>query len=677
MLFRSTAAQPISPKVLGSVSRSYYDPKAGLIYAAVRHTGRMAYLAAIHPDTGRVERLADVQGGALYYVTSLAFDPQGERLFFTTNNNYLRNLNVFDLKMRKSSVIARNLRVGDLVFNQKDSSLWGMRHNDGLSSIVRLAAPFREPKVLHTFPYASDFFDLDLSADGEQLTGTLTDETGTERLVRFRTADLLAKNATFEVLQDFQFNSPGGFVFSPEGRYLYGSSYATGASNLFRVDLETKKLEALSNTETGLFRPLPLPDGSLAAFDYSAQGFQLVKLPVKEIEDVNAIPYLGQSVVEKYPQLKSWNLPPRANINDLELRTYAGRYRPLRNMRLQSMYPIIQGYQDSQAGGMRFDFGDGLGLSRATATLSYSPDDALPQRDRFHVGLEANYWDWHLSAYFNKADFYDLFGPTKVGRRGYGLMGEKRKNLIYDSQRRLDLTMNLAGYSGLDRLPDYQNIVASHPRFVSGTAGLQYSDVDRSLGAIEDEKGVAWNVNARLDYTFPKPFPRVWAGYDRGFLLPVRNSSLWIRSSAGKAFGAASDPLSSFYFGGFGNNWIDKGNFSRYREYYSFPGVHLNQLGASGFAKSMVEWDLPPARFRSLGTTAFYANWARLSLFTGALASSLGDDRVRGYVDTGAQVDVRLVLFTYTKSTFSTGFAAARDRAGHTGTELMFSLKIY
>jgi hypothetical protein len=152
---------------------------------------------------------------------------------------------------------------------------------------------------------------------------------------------------------------------------------------------------------------------------------------------------------------------------------------------------------------------------------------------------------------------------------------------------------------------------------------------------------------------------------------------LWIRSSAGKAFGAATDPFSSFYFGGFGNNWIDKGNFSRYREYYSFPGVHLNQLGASGFAKSMVEWDLPPVRFRSLGTTAFYANWARFSLFTGALASSLGDDRLRGYVDTGAQVDVRLVLFTYTKSTFSTGFAAARDRAGHSGSELMFSLKIY
>jgi len=40
-------------------------------------------------------------------------------------------------------------------------------------------------------------------------------------------------------------------------------------------------------------------------------------------------------------------------------------------------------------------------------------------------------------------------------------------------------------------------------------------------------------------------------------------------------------------------------------------------------------------------------------------------------------VEVGLVWFSQVKSTFSSGFAAARDDAGHTGTELMFSLKIY
>ena len=105
--------------------------------------------------------------------------------------------------------------------------------------------------------------------------------------------------------------------------------------------------------------------------------------------------------------------------------------------------------------------------------------------------------------------------------------------------------------------------------------------------------------------------------------------------------------------------------------------MHLNQIGARNFAKSVLEWDLPPVRFRDLGSTKLYCNWVRLALFSGGLATNLENSQRRGYVNAGAQIDFRLVLFTYTKSTFSTGFAMARDRAGHTGSEFMVSLKLY
>lgn len=675
-----TPVSAASPKTLGSISRSYFDAQANAIYVAVRHTGRMPYLAAIHLDTGRVEHLTDILGGAVYDVSSLAFDPVGRRLFFTTNNSHnMRSLYVFNLKMRKRSLIGHNLRVGDLVFNRKDGSLWGVRHDNGLSTVVRMEGDFKSMRMLYTLPYASDFFDLDLSPDGQQLTGALTDESGTQRLVRFQTADLLAGKTTHEELYNFQFNSPDSFSFSPDGRYLLGSSYVTGASNLFRFNLETKKLEALSNTETGLFRPVQLSDTSLAAFEYSSQGFRLVKLPVKVIEDVNAIPYLGQSVVEKYPKLKSWTLPSRNNIDDLKLRTYAGEYHPVRNIGLQSIYPIVQGYQSDQAAGLRADFGDSLGVAHIASTFSYSPTGpgSAGQRDRFHVGIEANYWEWKLSAYLNRADFYDLFGPTKVGRRGYALIGEKRTDLIHDSDRTLELTTQVAGYSGLDKLPDYQNIVASHTQVVTASCELAYSNLQKSLGAIEDESGVQWKLYGELDNTFPKLFPQIRGDYARGFLLPLRNSSLWLRGSAGRAFGEQSDPFANFYFGAFGNNWIDKGEISRYREYYSFPGAQINEISAQSFLKGQAEWAITPLHFRDLGSTKLYFNWARLALFTGGLVANPGTNQESGYGDVGGQIDVRMVAFSQIKSTISTGFAAAHDRAGHTGTEFMFSLKIY
>jgi hypothetical protein len=206
------------------------------------------------------------------------------------------------------------------------------------------------------------------------------------------------------------------------------------------------------------------------------------------------------------------------------------------------------------------------------------------------------------------------------------------------------------------------------------------------LGAVENEKGSAWNVNARLNYTGPTRFPMLWGGYDRGFLMPLRNSSLWIRTSAGRAFGPSGDTFASFYFGGFGNNWIDKDrqlaasaptDFSRYRGYFSFPGTQLNAIGGRDYVKSTVEWDLPPLRFRSAGWTSVYFNWVRLALFGGALGTDLGNGALRtSYTDAGAQVDLRLVWFTYMKSTFSVGFGVARDQNGHTGTEKMISLKL-
>ena len=46
------------------------------------------------------------------------------------------------------------------------------------------------------------------------------------------------------------------------------------------------------------------------------------------------------------------------------------------------------------------------------------------------------------------------------------------------------------------------------------------------------------------------------------------------------------DPFANFYFGGFGNNYVDHRDEKRYREYYAFPGVELNEIGGRNFVKS-------------------------------------------------------------------------------------------
>jgi hypothetical protein len=672
-----TVARRISKTALGGVSRGYYDEQEKTVYVAMRHPGQIANIAAIDVPTGEIKPLQNIKGPGLYYVTSLAYDPGKRQLFYTTDNNNWRDLCAFDLTTRRDRRLLKDARVGDLAFSPPDGSLWGIRHNNGLSSVVNIAAPYTEVKPAHEFEFGTDLFDIDVSPDGRYLTGALSDLSGRQKLVRFETEKLRRGDASYEVLYDFEYNSPGNFVHSPDGRYLYGSSYYTGASNLFRYDNATKKMDVISNAETGFFRPLPLPDGSLIAFEYTAKGFVPVTVPTLPLQDVTAVKYFGMALLDKYPVLKSWKLPPPSSIESSNLITRAGEYKPLHNLRLITGYPIVQGYKDTAAAGMRFEIADRLRLAGVNLTAGFTPSRNLPANERFHFTFDSHLWNWKVSGYYNNADFYDLFGPTKVSRKGYALRFGHSQYLIYDTPRTLELTWDVAGYTGMDRLPDYQNVVASFRNLFAANAGLKYSHLERSQGAVDDERGVEWGFFSRLNYAGDKASPRLWATYDRGRLLPLRNSSVWFRAAAGKSFGESANPFANFYFGAFGNNYVDHGSISRYRDYYSFPGVALDQLGATSYGKITGEWNLSPVRFRRLGTTWLYLNWVRPSIFSSTLSTKLGTASTRQYyTDLGGQLDFRIVLFTYLNTTLSGGYAGATDYHGHISKEYMISLKI-
>jgi DNA-binding beta-propeller fold protein YncE len=674
-----TVPQRLTTQTLGSVSRAYFDPKDNVIYAGIRYPAHLGNIAAIHVDTGKVDELRDIKGPGGYYVTSLAWDPRGRKLYYTTDNNGLRDLNVYDVETHHSRELQKDIRTGDLAFDAADGSIWGVRHSNGLCSLVEIPAPYKDGDIRREFDYGTDVFDIDVSPDGQFLTGAISDVSGKQKLVRFRIEDLrkgqTKDEITFETLYEFEYNSPGNFVYSPDGRYLYGSSYYTGASNLFRYNFETKKMDVISNAETGLFRPLPLADGSLIAFEYTSKGFMPARVPTKALDDVSAVNYFGQATVNKYPELKAWKLPPPSSVNSENLITQAGLYKPLQNVHLISAYPIVQGYRDTVAVGMRAEFADRLSVAGINVDAGYSPDPSLPSNQRAHVSFEAHWWDWKLTGSYNYADFYDLFGPTKVSRKGESLKLAHSQNLIYDTPRTLTLNWSVAGYSDLNALPEYQNISTNNiGNLLDANLGLKYSNLVKAQAAVDDENGTQWGLHSRLYYTHGA-FPSAWGNYDRGFLLP-RNSAFWLRSSAGKSYGNINSPFASYYFGAFGNNYIDHLSIDRFRDFYSFPGVAIDAISARSFGKLLGEYNLPPMRFREFGTTWLYVNWARFTLFSSDLVTNFTSIPSRAnYVNLGTQLDVRLVLFSFLSSTFSSGYAAA-EHDGHITTEYMFSLKI-
>lgn len=678
-----TEFQPIAGQALGALSRGYVSADGTRLYVAVRYPGRVPAVVAISLEDGSVTELAEVKGAISYRVSSLAYDPANETLFYTTDNLTYRNLMALDLQSGRSQMLLKGARIGDVVFNPADRSLWGLRTNNGFVILVRIPFPYDEWQPVHVFPYGEVAFDLDISPDGELLAVSVagpgpTPSSPQVMQVRvMRSSALLADDAT--ALRKFEFGTavPEGFVFSKDGRYLYGSSYYTGVSNIYRYEIETGKLEAMSNAAVGFFHPLPLDDARLLVFHYTAQGFAPATIAPRPLEDLSAITFLGEQIATQYPVVQGWSLGPPSGIPYESSIVREGVYRPVRELSLEAIYPVIEGYKDYAAVGLHARFSDPVGFDSLSLTASYSPDNALPARERTHLSARFRHEMWTAGLNWNGADFYDLFGPTKRSREGYNGFLAYDRPLIFDPPRTLNLRGRVAYYGDLDSLPGFQNIPSPSDRLFTADLGLVSRDLRSSIGNVDDEKGHSWAIDGHVYEADGDVFPSLRAQFDIGFQLPLPHSSVWLRNGAGYSWGDRDNPLANAYFGGFGNNYVDNGEPKRYRELFTMPGFEIDALQGKSFVKSILEWNLPPWRFDDLGSPGFYASWARPAVFATALLTDPhdGDFREEAY-NLGIQLDFQLQVLHRLPMMLSVGYARGLQGGGLGEDEFMVSLKV-
>jgi hypothetical protein len=673
-----TPKRALTKGALGSISRSFISPDGTEMIGAFRYPGAVAHIGKLSLRDGEVERVTDIKGPMQYRVTSPAYDAESNTLFYTADNYNYRDLMRVDLDSHKKKMLIKDARIGDIVFNRADKSLWGLRHLNGYVSLVRIPPPYEEWSQLYSWPYGQVPFEMDISPDGSMLSLSLGEIDASQYLRVFNTSDLL--EGRVEPIAEYHFATsvPEGFVFTPDGRYLYGSSFITGVSNIFRFEIETGHIEAVSNAETGFFRPIPRADGSLVVFEFTGQGFVPVTIDPVPLEDLSAIIFLGNEIVKKHPVVRDWNVIGTLSQTPYEEKiTHRGKYRPYRELEYESGYTIIEGYRDSVALGWAMSFQDPAQLHNLDFSASYSLDNSLSSSEKLHFSAEYRALNWHARYWHNDADFYDLFGPTKRSRKGDAFIVGYSKALIFDEPRVLDFSADLAYYTGLDTLPNNQNV----PTFffediLRGKVEFNYKHTRHSLGAVDHEKGWRWDIVAMADRANSETIPKLRLGLDFGFALPWKHSSIWFYNSAGIADGKRLNTLTNYYFGGFGNNYVDDGEIKRYREYYSMPGFEIDAISARDFLKTVAEWNIPPIRFRSMGTPGFFLSWIRPAVFVSTLWTDPRDSFDRTFISAGMQLDLRFTVGHRHSMTLSAGYAAGFRKGEKLDDEIMFSLKI-
>jgi len=673
--FPLTEAQALAPRALGSVSRTFVDPSTGHLVGAFRYPGVIGHVGVLTPQSGDIRRLTDIKGAMLYRVTSLAYDPSSNTAWYTTDNYAYRDIMQIDVATGRQRMVLEDARIGDIVFNPADRSLWGLRHLNGFVTLVRVPEPYTSWSQVHTFPFGRVPFDLDISPDGTMLSTSVGEVSGDQSVRVFRIDDLLA-GLTDPIAQfSMGTSTPEGFVFSPDGRYLYGSAYYTGVSNIFRFEIATQALEAVSNAETGFFRPIPQADGSLIVYEYTGDGFRPATIQPTPLEDLGNIRFLGAEVAERHPVVTTWTAGSPSAVDFDSMITERGHYVPRDEMRLGAAYPVVEGYRGRAALGYHVVFEDPLQFNTLHATLSYTIDSPYEDQD-WHLDVEYRTLKWRFRYWHNDADFYDLFGPTERARAGDAVIVGYRHSFIYDPPRQLDLDVEAAYYTGLDTLPSAQNVQSSFDTLASFNAELTYTNTTRSLGAVDHERGWRWNLAVGADHANDEFFPSIRGGIDFGVPLPINNASVWLYSSAGAVGGDEASPLSSFYMGAFGNNYVDDGEVKRYRDFDSLPGFEINEIDARSFVRSVAELNLPPVRFEDLGNSAFFLSSMRPAFFVGALetAPNVGDRRSLQSI--GVQTDWNFTVAHRLPMVLSLGYAEGFEDGERQGNEVLLSLKI-
>ena len=681
-----TAYRDLTRKVLGAVSRSYLSADQTRLFAAVKYPGQLAHIVSIARSNGTVTELKEVKGASGYAVTSLAYDPGTETLFYTTNNNNYRNLEALELRTGRSRLLIKAARVGDIVYNPSDRSLWGLRLDSGYVQLVRVPFPYRNGQKLYVFPPEEKAFDLDISPDGSMASvsvsgpGPRPGSPGVTQVRVLRTEALAKGDAT--PLHTFEMGAavPEGFVFSQDGRYLYGSSYYTGVSNIYRYELATETLAAVSNAETGFFRPVPLAESQLIVLRYATNGFVPTLIEARSTEDLSAVTFLGEQVAAKYPEVQGWVAATPSSIPYKSQILQEGPYRRVHELSLESLIPVFEGYKDSVGLGVDARFSDPLGFDSVSVDTSYSPDHGLLAKERLHVSTEAHHKLWTAGAAWNGADFYDLVGPTKRSRAGYNGYISYDLPFVFEPPRFADLITKVAYYGGLDSLPGFQNVPSPSKNLFTAEVAFVASDTRHSPGAVDDEAGHRWSMKAHAYGATGDLIPSLTGTLDVGFPLPLDHSSIWLRSGASISTGTRTNPLANSYLGGFGNNYVDSGGHGgaqRYRDLLSMPGFDLDALQGKSLIKSTLEWCLPPWRFEALGSPGFYASWLRPEVFFGALETD-PDNRAfrRGARDVGAQFDLQLHVMHRQPMMLSAGIARGFAGGGLARTEFMLSLQV-
>lgn len=211
----------------------------------------------------------------------LSWSRDGTRLVWASLGSYKRYYRYYDLWLHDFSAdegkgrttrVTSGQRARDPEFDLTGASVLFIEGEQGTDQIKRVDLETKEITTLTPYvPQGTQFANPRLSPDGRFLALSIwkpgegwrvhrceTDGSGCARLTRGQGLDIESRPA-----------------WSPDGKFIVYASDESGISNLYRAPASGGSPDRVTNVLGGVFQPSLVPDGTVLAQFYTAQGYRI------------------------------------------------------------------------------------------------------------------------------------------------------------------------------------------------------------------------------------------------------------------------------------------------------------------------------------------------------------------------------------------------------------------
>lgn len=656
----TTKVRKIGNKKFGWISQPFLDERTSSLLFSYHRPHQLATINKLSLPNGVSTILNTLPTPSMFQVASTAFDESYGLYFYTTNNNQLyRDIWVYDIETDDQKQLFENARVGDLTISSLTHDLWGIQHQSGLSTLMLSPYPYKDLESLITLAVGDELFHLSTNNNGDKLAAVLKQSNGQQSIIVID-VETLKNQRQLDYITLSNSGTPENPSWSRDGRFLYWNAYTNGVSNIYRFDFIDFSLAAISHCLTGLFKPVEITPDSILAFEFSTDGFFPVIFENKPADHLPAINYLGQKILEKEPELFDWALPnPHTAINPKKF-TNEKEYNGFLNLNIQSLVPVITGFQNQIVLGIYSRISDPLLLHDFLIEAGISPFKEVPDFPLWHFRFMYDYKQlFEIDISHNGPDFFDLFNNRTRGMLGTKIKLGHTHYWKYDKPHKIKQTSSLTFYSGVDFIND--NLVSvSQPDFGVLATNVNSKNLRKSIGSSDYEHGNDIYLTFTLygtEFDSPQLALNTYLEFSDFSTWLTNHNVLHVKFAAGYLFENENLVQSQFYFGGFGNRGVDNGEIRQFRNVFRFPGIPIYSLMTNKFLKLMLENDFPPLRIGNISLGHQFVNHLDFAIYTQGLftKSDMGDY----WIDLGAQLDLKLKHWYNLESTISFGVAKA------------------